>query len=257
MGELVQPLLDALPVLRGGRQRGVDDGGRQQPRAQRRPQCRVSEPLAIAQGVHEPLGERRIVHEPGALHPVELGIDVGRLESLGRQLLPQLGLGHVVPGDGAQAHALRRAGRAVGGLLDVGRRIGAVENGYPPLGLRGAGVLRLRPARLAAGEVAQLAHRADQAPTARRACTLPWMDSTLASSVAAGAGAGAPMPSLARILRSMSAATSGFVSRKSRAFSLPCPSWSPSYVYQAPDFLTMPCSTPKSIRLPSREMPVP
>jgi hypothetical protein len=47
----------------------------------------------------------------------------------------------------------------------------------------------------------------------------------------------------------------GFSRRKLRAFSLPWPSWSPSYVYQAPALRMIDCSTPTSISEPSREMP--
>jgi hypothetical protein len=36
----------------------------------------------------------------------------------------------------------------------------------------------------------------------------------------------------------------GVVAQEVRAFSLPWPSWSPSYVYQAPDLRMKPCSTP-------------
>src|SRR5690606_8281414 len=66
-----------------------------------------------------------------------------------------------------------------------------------------------------------------------------------------------PMPSFCLIWVSIASAMSSFLIRKLRAFSLPWPSWSPSYVYQEPDFFTIPCSTPKSIRLPSREIPTP
>ena len=52
-------------------------------------------------------------------------------------------------------------------------------------------------------------------------------------------------------------ATSGFSRRKAFAFSRPWPNWSPSKVYQAPLFFTMPSATATSSRLPSQEMPLP
>ena len=51
--------------------------------------------------------------------------------------------------------------------------------------------------------------------------------------------------------------TSGLSTRNFLAFSRPWPSCSPSYVYQAPAFLTMPRSTPRSTTEPSRLMPRP
>ena len=53
----------------------------------------------------------------------------------------------------------------------------------------------------------------------------------------------------------ITAASSGFSCRCSLEFSFPCPSFSPSKVYQAPDLLTTPCSTPTSSSDPSKLMP--
>src|SRR5690606_15386992 len=64
---------------------------------------------------------------------------------------------------------------------------------------------------------------------------------------AAGSSGRTPTPSFSLIFFSISLARSGLSLRKLRAFSLPWPSWSPSYVYQAPALRTKPCSTPMSI----------
>src|SRR6185436_3689763 len=62
-----------------------------------------------------------------------------------------------------------------------------------------------------------------------------------AATGSAGLSACGPTPSFSLIFFSSSSARSGLSFRKVRAFSLPCPSWSPSYVYQAPDLRTNPC----------------
>src|SRR5690606_10174092 len=59
---------------------------------------------------------------------------------------------------------------------------------------------------------------------------------------AAGSSGRTPTPSFSLIFFSISLARSGLSLRKLRAFSLPWPSWSPSYVYQAPALRTKPCS---------------
>src|SRR5882762_6461566 len=64
-------------------------------------------------------------------------------------------------------------------------------------------------------------------------------------------------PSFSRILASISAASSGFSFRKSRALSLPWPMRSFLYWYQAPDLSTTPQLTPSSRISPSRDTPSP
>src|SRR6266446_519429 len=64
-------------------------------------------------------------------------------------------------------------------------------------------------------------------------------------------------PSFSRIFASISAASSGFSLRNSRALSLPWPMRSFLYWYQAPDLSTTPQLTPSSRISPSSETPSP
>src|SRR6266568_6364937 len=64
------------------------------------------------------------------------------------------------------------------------------------------------------------------------------------SAVTGANASGLLMPSFSRIFASISAASSGFSFRKSRALSLPWPMRSFLYWYQAPDLSTTPQPTP-------------
>src|SRR5205823_5475030 len=77
------------------------------------------------------------------------------------------------------------------------------------------------------------------------------------SAVTGANASGVLMPSFSRIFASISAASSGFSFRKSRALSLPWPMRSFLYWYQAPDLSTTPQLTPSSRISPSRDTPSP
>src|SRR5207249_990040 len=77
------------------------------------------------------------------------------------------------------------------------------------------------------------------------------------SAVTGANASGLLMPSFSRIFASISAASSRFSFRKSRALSLPWPMRSFLYWYQAPDLSTTPQLTPSSRISPSRETPSP
>src|SRR6266699_5059655 len=77
------------------------------------------------------------------------------------------------------------------------------------------------------------------------------------SAVTGANASGFLTPSFSRIFASISAASSGFSLRKSRALSLPCPMRSFLYWYQAPDLSTTPQPTPSSRISPSSDTPSP
>src|SRR5215467_3853365 len=78
------------------------------------------------------------------------------------------------------------------------------------------------------------------------------------SAVTGGVSAsGTFTPSFSRIFASISAASSGFSFRNSRALSLPWPMRSFLYWYQAPDLSTTPQLTPSSRISPSSDTPSP
>src|SRR5690606_31315210 len=229
-------------------------------------------PLAFDAGRHQQRRKRAVIQVPAMEELIDdlldrVAVDVLRAQDRtgfgDRQLLgPQLaherffGLSPSLLDVGGSRHA-RRRGVRVGDRREVRRSVG--QRGAPePIRTgpaRDVGVLgRLVPGRASAeegddgGEVllapVQVGH--DQA--GRRSAS--W-------ATGASSPAFMPMPSFCLIWVSIASAMSSFLIRKLRAFSLPWPSWSPSYVYQEPDFFTIPCSTPKSIRLPSREIPTP
>ena len=77
------------------------------------------------------------------------------------------------------------------------------------------------------------------------------------STTAGASSTGTGMPRCSSRARSICRRRSSLSCRKARTFSLPCPSRSEPKAYQAPLLSTMPCSTPRSISSPTREMPVP
>src|SRR5690606_3775055 len=132
-----------------------------------------------------------------------------RLSLLARRLR-DLGISGA-PGSHGAGRAARSAGLRGGQSLPCPGQ---------PLGRPGQGVARPLHVRLA--------HAVDGHPTQKLTETSPVFGSTpsgTASSSPAGRG---PMPSLLLTLRSISSDRSGLSRRNWRAFSLPCPSWSPS-----------------------------
>src|SRR5882672_8186977 len=90
-----------------------------------------------------------------------------------------------------------------------------------------------------------------QGPLAKRGLLLH------TSAITGASTSGLLTPSFSRIFASISAASSGFSLRKSRALSLPWPMRSFLYWYQAPDLSTTPQLTPSSRISPSSDTPSP
>src|SRR6267154_3774643 len=110
--------------------------------------------------------------------------------------------------------------------------------------MRGELAAKLGPAVLAPREQ-------PQGPLAKRGLLLH------TSAITGASTSGLLTPSFSRIFASISAASSGFSLRKSRALSLPWPMRSFLYWYQAPDLSTTPQLTPSSRISPSSDTPSP
>src|SRR5690606_29603088 len=217
-------------------------------------------PLGVP-GADDRLGVLRVVDEPDLLEAVEdRQHDVLRV-ALAREGLRELGA-TLRRGREDAEHGLARPLGEVG-VADLSPLHELVEGRAraPPGRAAGATPVVVRGGRLAAvGPAPLLDQNGDFFPLAAPAVAFAAGAASATVTPAAGsAGAStlAPTPSFSLIFFSSSLARSGLSRRNARAFSLPWPSWSPPYVNHDPDLRTNPCSTPMSMRPPSREMPTP